>query len=81
MDAPSFKYIFLKEISREKVKEGEQFDLILQRTYDDGSIDSFVEGNRESGFNILGNKPFDCADLCDELSNKNGAFTVLQGTF
>lgn len=81
LDAPSFRYIFLKELSRKKVKEGTQFDLILQRTFDDGSVESFVEGSSENGFSILGTKPFDCADLCVELSKENGAYTALQGTF
>lgn len=81
LDAPSFRYIFIKEISREKVKEGTQFNLVLQRTFDDGSVEHFVEGDKQTGFSILGNKLFDCAYLCDEIVKENGAFTVLEGTF
>lgn len=81
MDAPSFRYIFLKELSREKAKEGSQFDLILQRTYDDGTVESFVEGSKENGFSILGRKSFICADMCVQLENQSGTYTVLKGVF
>lgn len=81
LDAPSFRYIFLKELSKKKVQTGTQFDLVLQRTYDDGAVENFVEGNKESGFTILGTKSFECADLCDELTKEREDRALLTGTF
>lgn len=80
-DAPSFRYIFLKDLSKKKVEKGTQFDLILKRIYEDDAVESFVEGDKESGFTILGTKAFECADLCDELTKKRDNKTLLTGTF
>lgn len=80
-DAPSFRYIFLKEISKKKVETGTQFELILQRRYDDGAVENFVKGDKESGFSILGIKSFDCADLCDDLTKERDDRTLLTGRF
>lgn len=80
-DAPEFRYIFLKELSKEKVEPGTQFDLFLKRTYDDGAEENLVEGDKESGFNILGVKSFDCGDLCGELTKEREDRTLITGTF
>lgn len=80
-DAPSFRYIFLKELSKQKVTTGTQFDLILQRTYDEGTVENFVMGDKESGFTILDIKAFECADLCDDLTKERDDRTLLTGTF
>ncbi|MCG2590628.1 DUF4377 domain-containing protein [Rhodohalobacter sulfatireducens] len=80
LDASSFRYVFIKEISREKVEVGSQFELILQRTYEDGNVEIFWE-EEQDGFSIAGNKSFICADLCSELRKKGEAFTLLLGIF
>ncbi len=80
-DAPEFRYVFLKEFSKQRVEPGTQFDLFLKRTYDDGVAENLVEENKEKGFTILGTKSFDCADLCDELTKEREDRTVLTGTF
>lgn len=81
MDAPSFRYIFIKQLSKEKIDAGTRFELILQRTYDDGTVEQFWEGSKQNGVSILGTKSFDCADFCDELMKMRESYRSLKGTF
>lgn len=81
MDAPSFRYIFIKELSKEKMNEGTRFELILQRTFAGTTAESFFEKDGHNEFSIAGDKSFDCADLCDDLTKEREPYTLLKGTF
>ncbi|NBC65961.1 MAG: hypothetical protein GVY07_09945 [Bacteroidetes bacterium] len=80
-DAPEFRFVFLKELSKRKVTSGTQFELILQRTFENGIIETFWEADGENGYQIVGDKSFDCNDLCDDLTKQQEPYTVLEGTF
>lgn len=81
MDAPAYRYILVEELSREKVNTDSTFEIILQRTYGDGGVETFVEKNSENEFALLGVKPIDCANFCDELTKERDTNTYLTGTF
>ena len=81
MDAPPYKYVLIEELSKTKVNADSDFEILLQRAYDDGGIEKYVQGNLETGFKLLGSKSFDCADLCDELSEKIGSGADVVGVF
>lgn len=80
-DAPSYRYVYLRELDRGKVSPSTRFDILLQRTYDDGTVERFWEGDQQNGLSILGIKSFICVDLCDELTVQRDVYTQLTGTF
>lgn len=83
MDAPIYRYTLIEEISKEKVNPDSTFNLGLQRTYSDGEVETFVEKNAENEFTLLGIKPFDCSNFCNELTKEEArdTNTYLRGTF
>lgn len=81
MDAPTLRYVFLKEIAKQKVKPGTQFELALQRTFEDGIVESFWEPDGDNGYQIVGKKSLDYEGLCDDLSKQREPYTLFKGTF
>lgn len=81
MDAPAYRYIFLEEISKTKVQTDSTFEIILQRTYGDGGVETYIEEDSKKEFTLLGVKPIDCTNLCNELTKERDTNTYLTGTF
>ena len=81
MDAPAFRYILVEKTSKKKTNADSTFEIILQRTYSDGGVETFFEKSSENKFALLGIKPIDCSNLCGELIKERDANTFLTGTF
>lgn len=71
----------MKNSQKQKVITDSSFEILLQRAYDDGGTENYIQGNVENGFTLLGTKRFDCADLCDELTEKIKSPQDLIGVF
>ncbi len=80
-DGGSVKYKLIEEIGKEKAPSDISFEILLSRTYDDSFFEPFFTKSDHSTFELLDGTTIDCANLCDELTEKLAAKEAITGVF
>ena len=80
-DGGSINYKLIEEIGKEKVASEISFEILLSRTYDDSFFEPFFTKTDHSTFKLLDGTQIDCANLCDELTEKLAVKEAITGVF
>lgn len=80
-DASSFVYRLHRIQRKQQVPAGEQFQILLQRSFGEAGAESYITGSPVDGFYILDEIKIECGALCDELEEKLESGDEITGVF
>ncbi|MBJ2173788.1 DUF4377 domain-containing protein [Aureibaculum sp. A20] len=80
-DGGSISYKLIDEVGKEKAASDISFEILLSRTYDDGGFEPFFTKTDNSTFELLDGTKIDCANLCDQLTEKLAVKEAITGVF